>query len=84
MRNVGLVQLIQIGHWQGHEFSMILIVPAARFELDRLIHDMSGADINDMFGQLSLSYRRMVDLQMPKFEIQTSFSLVNTLLKVNI
>lgn len=63
---------------------MILIVPAARFELDRLIHDMSGADINDMFGQLSLSYRRMVDLQMPKFEIQTSFSLVNTLLKVNI
>lgn len=70
--------------YRGHEFSMVVIVPAQRFRLDRLVADMGAADIAEIFGQLQLSYRRLVTLRMPKYEIETRASLVNTLLKMGL
>lgn len=70
--------------YRGRAFSMVVIVPAQRFRLDRLIADMGAGDVAEIFGQLQLSYRRLVQLRMPKFEIETSVSLVNTLLKMGV
>lgn len=67
---------------QGNEFSMIVILPAKRNSLEAFIRQMSSKDIKDIMDQLSYGYRRLVHLKMPKFEVQSSFSLVNVLLKV--
>lgn len=61
---------------------MIVILPAKRHSLDHFVRQMSSKDIKDIMEQLSYGYRRLVHLTMPKFEVQSSFSLVNVLLKV--
>lgn len=61
---------------------MIVILPAKRHSLEAFIRHMSSKDVKDIMEQLSFGYRRLVHLKMPKFEVQSSFSLVNVLLKV--
>lgn len=61
---------------------MVLILPEIRHTLDNLIRQFTTADIMNIIGQLEDPYKRLVYLKMPKFSIQSSFSLTNVLLKV--
>lgn len=69
--------------YQGNEFSMVLILPEVRHTLDSLIRQLTSADMANIIGQLEDPYKRLVYLKMPKFSIQSSFSLTNVLLKVS-
>lgn len=61
---------------------MIIILPSANLGLETLLRNIAGTDIMHILNQLSYSYRQLVDLRMPKFSIQTSYSLVDTMIKV--
>lgn len=63
---------------------MILLMPTQRFGLDSLMRQMSTSDVTGIMDQLSYGYRRLVHLKMPKLSIQSSFSLVNVLLKMGL
>lgn len=70
--------------YEGNEFSMLIIVPSDRYSLDAFIRQMSSRDLVDIIDQLDSSYKKLVHLNMPKFSIQSSFSLVNVLLKLGL
>ncbi|XP_037036325.1 plasminogen activator inhibitor 1-like isoform X1 [Bradysia coprophila] len=70
--------------YEGNEFSMVLILPEIRHTLDHLIRQLTSADIANIIGQLEEPYKRLVYLKMPKFSIQSSFSLTNVLLKMGL
>lgn len=61
---------------------MVLILPEIRHTLDNLIRQLTSEDIANIVAQLEDPYKRLVILKMPKFSIQSSFSLTNVLLKV--
>lgn len=69
--------------YRGDEFSMVIIIPTQRHYLDEFIRSMRNNDFSDILKQLSSPYKKLVHLSMPKFTIQSSFSIVNVLLKVN-
>lgn len=68
--------------YRGDEFSMVVILPFQRHYLDEFIRSMRTSDFNDILKQLTSSYKKSVHLSMPKFSIESSFSVVNVLLKV--
>lgn len=68
--------------YRGDEFSMVIVIPNQKYRLDEFIRSMHATDFSDIVKQLSGSYKKLVHLSMPKFTIQSSFSLVNPLLKV--
>lgn len=67
-----------------NDYSMILILPQLRHRLDTLIRGMQASDFNDIMEQMNHSFKKTVHLSMPKFTVQTRFSLVNVLLKLGI
>lgn len=66
-----------------NDFSMIVIVPNQRHYLDNLIQSLDGTEITKILKQLDSSWKKKVFLDMPKFEVGSTFSFVNALLKVN-
>ncbi|KAJ6631755.1 Serpin I2 [Pseudolycoriella hygida] len=70
--------------YEGNEFSMVLILPEVRHSLDYLIRQLTTTDIMNIIGQLEEPYKRLVHLKIPKFSIQSSFSLTNVLLKMGL
>lgn len=68
--------------YAGNDFSMILIAPFQRHYLDEFIRSMDASDFTSIFKQLDGSYKKKVHLEIPKFNVGSTFSLVNTLLKV--
>lgn len=62
---------------------MILILPEVRHGLDNLIRQFTTSDIANIIGQLEEPYKRFVSLKIPRFSVQSSFSLTSVLLKVN-
>lgn len=65
------------------DFSMIIVLPEQRHQLDALIYAMQPHDFQEIFGELNHSYKKLVNLALPKFTVQSTFSLVNVLLKVS-
>lgn len=82
LRNGFAGQWIELPY-RGDEFSMIIIVPQQRHYLDEFIRSMRAADFNDILKQLSSSYKKLVHLSMPKFSVSSSFSVLNSILKVS-
>lgn len=70
--------------YRGDEFSMVLILPQQRHYLDEFIRTMRTDDFDDILNQLNNPYKKLVHLSLPKFNVASSFSLVNVLLKVNV
>lgn len=70
--------------YRGDEFSMVILIPNEKYHLDEFIRSMRPVDFSDIVKQLYGSYKKLVHLSMPKFTVQSSFSLVNPLLKVNL
>lgn len=61
---------------------MIIIVPTERFALEELLQSIDGQDIARIIDKLSHSYPQLVALWLPKFSIETSYSLVESMKKV--
>lgn len=68
--------------YRGDEFSMVIITPQQRHYLDEFIRSMRVTDFQDVLKQLTNSYKKLVHLSMPKFSVQSSFSVLNSILKV--
>lgn len=64
-------------------FSMVVILPDQRHQLDALIAAMQPSDFHAIFEQLSHSYKKLVNLTLPKFTAQSTFSMVDVLKKVS-
>lgn len=45
---------------------------------------MTSDDVLNLMGHLDEPYKRLVTLTLPKFNLRSSFSIVNTLLKVSV
>lgn len=69
--------------YMSSDFSMVVILPEQRHELDALISAMQPNDIQAIFEQLTHSYKKTVNLSLPKFTAQSTLSLVNVLVKVS-
>lgn len=69
--------------YQGNDFSMVVILPLQRHHLDSFIQSMRPSDFSDILKQLDSSFKKRVHLSLPKFSVQSTFSMVNVLLKVN-
>lgn len=69
--------------YQSSDFSMVVILPEKRHRLDELIYSMQPHDFHEIFDQLNHSYKKRVHLSLPKFTAQSTFSMVNVLLKVS-
>lgn len=67
-----------------NDFSMIIIVPNQRHYLDELVRSVDSNEITKILKQLDSSWKKKVFLDMPKFEVGSTFSFVNALLKVSI
>lgn len=63
---------------------MVLILPEMRHSLDNLIRQFTTTDLTNIIAQLEDPYKRLVYLKMPKFSIQSSFSVTNVLLKMGL
>lgn len=79
----------QTGHWiempyLNSNFSMIVILPEKRHKLDALVAAMHVNDFTAIFHQLKHSYKKIVDLTLPKFTAQSTYSMVNVLQKVSV
>lgn len=70
--------------YRGDDFSMVIVVPEQRHYLDEFIRSMRNNDFQDILRQLSSSYKKLVHLSMPKFSVSSSFSVLNSILKVTI
>lgn len=70
--------------YAGNDYSMVVILPLQKHHLDVFIHSMRSSDFIEILKQLDSSYKKLVHLSLPKFSVQSTFSLVNTLLKVYI
>lgn len=68
-----------VGHLQGEEFSMVILVPRFRDTLLSLISELSSSHVQTIINQLGELNRQLVDLKMPKFDIQTRTSLAPAL-----
>lgn len=68
-----------VGHLQGEEFSMVLLVPRFRDTLLSLISELSSSHVQTIINQLGELNRQLVDLKMPKFDIETRTSLAPAL-----
>lgn len=68
-----------VGHLQGEEFSMVILVPRFRDTLLSLISELSSGHVQTIINQLGELNRQLVDLKMPKFDIQTRTSLAPAL-----
>ena len=68
--------------YTGNEFSMIVLLPGQRHGLDDLLRSMDASEFSDMFRYLDTSYRKTVHLKLPKFNVQSTYSLVKPLTKV--
>lgn len=67
---------------QGEEFSMVILVPRYRDTLLSLISELSPSHVQTIINQLgesSSSSRQLVDLKMPKFDIDSRISLAPAL-----
>lgn len=65
-----------------NDFSMIVILPNQRHYLNELIDALDSSEITKILKQLDSSWKKKVHLDMPKFEVGSTFSFVNTLSKV--
>lgn len=65
------------------DFSMVVVLPEQRHQLDALISAMQPSDFQAIFDQLTHSYKKHVHLSLPKFTAQSTFSMVNVLIKVS-
>lgn len=70
--------------YAGNEFAMIIVLPNRRHGLEQLIQNLAAYEITNIFKQLESSYKKKVFLEMPKFNIASTFSLVNALNQVQI
>lgn len=65
---------------QGEEFSMVILVPRYRDTLLSLISELSPSHVQTIINQLGeSSSRQLVDLKMPKFDIDSRISLAPAL-----
>lgn len=69
--------------YAGNDFSMIIIVPSQRHFLRDLILSLDTPEITGILKQLDSSWKKKVHLTMPKFEVGSTFSFVQPLLRVN-
>lgn len=83
LRN-GLTGLFVEIPYRGDDFSMVIVIPQQRHYLDEFIRSMRNIDFQDILKQLSSSYKKLVHLSMPKFSVSSSFSVLNSILKVTI
>lgn len=65
--------------FQGEEFSMVILVPRFRDTLLSLISELSTSHVQTIINQLGAATRQLVDLKIPKFDIETRTSLVAAL-----
>lgn len=63
-------------------YSMVIVIPQQRHYLDEFIRSMHNNDFQNIIKQLSTSYKKLVHLSMPKFSVSSSFSVLNSILKV--
>lgn len=62
--------------YEGHDVSMIVLLPHGKMSLAAIEKSLSPANLNDWMKQMTT---HSVDLKMPKFTMTTSFNLKNTL-----
>lgn len=58
---------------------MVILVPQFRDTLLSLISELSMSHVQTIINQLGRSTRQLVDLKIPKFEIETRTSLLAAL-----
>lgn len=69
--------------YEGDQLSMVLLLPKTRFELDKNLEQVTGAHLQDIFKVIKRDYNpNKIHLQLPKFTIKDSISLVEPLKKV--
>lgn len=69
--------------YAGNDFAMIIIVPNQRHALKELIDTLETTAITGILKQLDSSWKKKVNLTMPKFEVGSTFSFVQPLQRVN-
>lgn len=70
--------------YEKDEFSMLLVMPLERWGLENLMRSMSFDDFEDLTNNVGSYRKKNVHLKLPKFSIKSSFSLVNTLIKLGL
>ncbi|XP_058450766.1 leukocyte elastase inhibitor-like [Malaya genurostris] len=71
--------------YDGDELSMILLLPKARHQLDESLKQVTGRHLQDIFSTIRQDYNPiMINMQVPKFTIRDSISLVEPLKKLGI
>lgn len=71
--------------YEGDQLSMILLLPKTRFELDTNLEQVTGAHLQEIFKVIRRDYNpNKIHLQVPKFTIKDSISLVEPLKKLGV
>lgn len=70
--------------FQGEEYAMVILVPRFRDTLLSLISELTMSHVQTIINQLGAPSRQLVDLKLPKFDIETRTSLVGSLRDVMI
>lgn len=71
--------------YEGDQLSMVLLLPKTRFELDKNLEQVTGAHLQDIFKVIKRDYNpNKIHLQLPKFTIKDSISLVEPLKKLGV
>jgi serpin B len=71
-------QVIALGY-EGQELSMLIVLPRAHDGLEALETGLLPATLTGLSGKLQAGDVRIVDLSLPKFELEDSFELRPTL-----
>lgn len=71
--------------YEGDQLSMILLLPKTRFELDKNLEQVTGAHLQEIFKVIRRDFNpNKIHLQVPKFTIKDSISLVEPLKKLGV
>lgn len=71
--------------YEGDQLSMILLLPKTRFELDKNLEQVTGAHLQEIFKVIRRDFNpNKIHLQVPKFTIKGSISLVEPLKKLGV
>ncbi|XP_058817574.1 uncharacterized protein LOC131680876 [Topomyia yanbarensis] len=71
--------------YDGDELSMILLLPKARHQLDESLKQVTGRHLQDIFQTIRRDHNPItIHMQVPKFTIRDSISLVEPLMKLGV
>ncbi|XP_058119390.1 serine protease inhibitor 42Dd-like [Anopheles ziemanni] len=65
--------------YDGDTFSMIILMPKERFQLDRELEKFNEADLAYILSEIAQNYQDEVKLRVPEFKAESTVSLVEPL-----